>query len=82
MTAPASPVDPRPDVALDGLVEYRVDPVGPMARLQRVPVRWLRGEAEAGRVPCLKADRAILFDPDAVEQVLLERARQGQEARQ
>lgn len=46
-----------------------------MARRLRVPVRWLRSEAEAGRVPCLRAERAILFDPEAVERVLLERAR-------
>lgn len=52
--------------------------VGPMARRLRVPVKWLRQEAEAGRVPHLKADKAILFDPDTVENVLLERARQGQ----
>jgi hypothetical protein len=58
-------------------------PVGPMARRLRVPVRWLRSEAEAGRVPCLKAERAILFDPETVESVLLERARQtGKEATQ
>ena len=46
-----------------------------MARRLRVPVRWLRGEAEAGRVPHVKAERVLLFDPDTVEAVLLERAR-------
>jgi len=50
-------------------------PVGPMARFLRVPVKWLREEAEAGRVPCVKADKALLFDPATVERVLLERAR-------
>ncbi len=54
-------------------------PVGPMARLLRLPVRWLRQEAEAGRVPCLRADKALLFDPDTVERVLLERARETQQ---
>jgi len=48
-----------------------------MARLLRVPVRWLRMEAEAGRVPHIRADRAFLFDPDAVERVLLERAQES-----
>jgi hypothetical protein len=48
-----------------------------MARHLRVPLRWLRAEAEAGRVPHLKAGKVFLFDPDTVEQVLLERARQG-----
>lgn len=52
-------------------------PVGPMARVLRVPVRWLKDEAEAGRVPCLKAGNVYLFDPDAVEQALVDRARAG-----
>jgi len=42
-----------------------------------VPVKWLREEAEAGRIPHLKADKVFLFDPATVEAVLLERARQG-----
>ena len=49
-------------------------PIGPMARRLRVPVKWLRTEAEAGRVPHVKAERVYLFDPDAVERVLIERA--------
>ena len=49
-------------------------PVGPMARRLRVPVKWLRDEADAGRVPHLKAGKAVLFAPEAVEKALLERA--------
>ena len=52
-------------------------PVGPMARQLRVPVSWLRREAEAGRVPCLKADGRVLFNTKATEQALLERAGQS-----
>ena len=51
--------------------------VGQMARQLRVPVRWLRAEAEAERVPHLKAETVLLFEPGTVEQVLVERARQG-----
>ncbi len=51
-------------------------PLGPLARRLRVPAKWLREEALAGRVPHLKAGKVFLFDPDAVERVLLERARQ------
>ena len=51
-------------------------PVGPTARHLRVSVSWLRGEAEANRVPHLRAGDRFLFDLQAVEQVLLERARQ------
>ena len=54
----------------------RLLPTGPMARRLRVPVHWLRDEAEAGRVPSIKADRVFLFDPEAVESALVERARQ------
>ncbi|MFH1268867.1 MAG: DNA-binding protein [Planctomycetota bacterium] len=61
------------------ITQSRLLPVGPMARLLRVPVKWLRQEAEAGRVPCLKADKALLFDPDTVERVLLERAKATQQ---
>ena len=55
--------------------QSRLLPVGPKTRLLRVPVKWLWQEAEAGRVPCLKADMALLFDHDTVERVLLDRAR-------
>jgi hypothetical protein len=48
-----------------------------MARRLRVSVKWLRAEAEARRVPCLKADKVFLFDPDAVADALLKRAREG-----
>ena len=46
-----------------------------MAKRLRVPVRWLRDEAEAGRVPHLKAGSQFLFDFEAVERSLLKRAR-------
>jgi hypothetical protein len=45
-----------------------------MARAARVPVAWLRAEAEAGRVPCLRAGRSLLFHLDAVTEALAERA--------
>ena len=39
-----------------------------------VPIAWLKTEAEARRIPSLRAGRRLLFNPEAVEQVLLERA--------
>jgi hypothetical protein len=45
-----------------------------MARLVGVPAAWLRAEADAGRIPHLKAGKVLLFDPDTVERILLERA--------
>ncbi len=47
---------------------------GLMARHLRVPVGWLRDEADAGRGPALKAGTVYLFVPDAVERVLVKRA--------
>ena len=44
-----------------------------------VPVAWLRGEAQASRLPHLRIGRRMLFNPDAVERALLERAAQQSE---
>lgn len=48
-----------------------------MARTIGVPVHWLKREAEAGRIPHLRADRVYLFNPEVVRRVLLERAKRG-----
>jgi hypothetical protein len=40
-------------------------------------IAWLKAEAEAGRLPCFKAGRKLLFDAEAVEKTLLDRARQS-----
>jgi hypothetical protein len=50
-------------------------PLAAMARYLGVPPRWLRGQAEAGMLPHVKCDSALLFDPELVEKLLLERAR-------
>ena len=54
----------------------RILPLNIVARRLRVPTRWLRAEAEAGRIPCLHAGNQFLCDPDAVEAALLKRARE------
>ena len=55
-----------------------------VARRLRVPAKWLKDEAEAGRIPCLRANGRFLCDLAAVESALLERARQpvGKEGNQ
>lgn len=35
-----------------------------------LPVAWLKREAEAGRVPCIRAGRRRFFDPEAVRKSL------------
>lgn len=47
-----------------------------MARRLGVTARWLRAEAEAGRVPCLRAGTRFLFNPVAVQEALARRAGQ------
>jgi hypothetical protein len=51
-----------------------------MARRLGVTIAWLRAEADAERVPCLRADTRYLFSPEAVERVLAARAA-GREVR-
>lgn len=53
-------------------------PLGMMARILCVPAKWLRSEADAQRLPHLKAGSRLLFNPDAVEAALVARAK-GQE---
>jgi excisionase family DNA binding protein len=52
-----------------------LQPLSHAARFLNVPSTWLRAEAEAGRIPHLRAGRAFLFDLDLVEQLLIQRAR-------
>jgi hypothetical protein len=52
-------------------------PLAAMARLLGVSSKWLRAEAEAGRIPHLPAGNTILFDADLVERLLVERARRS-----
>ena len=54
-------------------------PIGLAARHLRVPVGWLRGEADAGRIPHLRAGRVILVDLELIRSVLLKRAQGGLE---
>ena len=46
-----------------------------MARRLGVEVAWLRAEAEAGRIPHVRAGRGMLFDPETVEQVISDHLR-------
>ena len=45
----------------------------------RLPRQWLRQEALAGRLPCLRVGRKLLFNLATVQTVLAERAATGQE---
>jgi len=61
-----------------GMNDNELLQAGPMARRMRVPVRWLKAEAEKGNIPCLNAGGVFLFHPEVVERILLERAGKGE----
>jgi len=44
------------------------------ARRLGVTARWLRAEADAGRVPCLRADSRYVFDLAALTRAIADRA--------
>jgi hypothetical protein len=47
-----------------------------------LPRAWLKAEALAGRLPCLRVGRnTLLFDPDAVRAALARRAALGEGVR-
>ena len=54
--------------------------INQVSRRLKLPVTWLRSEAEAGRLPCLKVGRRFLFSPEAVNRALLQRASTGEAA--
>jgi hypothetical protein len=45
-----------------------------LSRRLKLPARWVRREAEAGRLPCLKVGDTFLFSPRAVDEALLKQA--------
>jgi hypothetical protein len=49
-----------------------------LARRIGVPAAWLKREADAGRLPCLRAGSRYLFDRRVVERELLRRAAKPQ----
>jgi hypothetical protein len=55
-------------------------PLATAARWLRVPARWLREEIEAGRLPGLVADRAVLVHVPTIVEMLSDRAKAGEGA--
>ena len=46
------------------------------ARRLHIPAKWLKDEALARRVPCLRIGRLLLFNPMAVRSALAKQAKQ------
>lgn len=53
---------------------HKLSHISGLAARLRLPARWLKSEAIAGRIPCLRVGRRFLFNVDAVEQALAARA--------
>lgn len=41
-----------------------------LSRATSLPAAWLRREADAGRLPCIRAGRVRMFDPEIVKAAL------------
>ncbi len=48
-----------------------------LAERTGLPAAWLRREADAGRLPCIRAGRLRVFDLEAVLKALAERQKRG-----
>ncbi|MCH8854564.1 MAG: hypothetical protein IID41_18205, partial [Planctomycetes bacterium] len=51
-----------------------------LAKCLGISQRWLRKETDAGRIPFLLASRRLMFNPEAVERILIARAKEFAEA--
>ena len=49
-------------------------PLQELAQCLGLPAAWLKAEAEAGRIPSLRAGRRLAFNLRAVEEALIARA--------
>ena len=45
-----------------------------LSRRLGLPAAWIKAEADAGRIPSLRAGRRLMFNPDAVNSTLNDRA--------
>lgn len=59
---------------MDQVTETAFLPLAPAAVELGVPQKWLKNEADEGRIPCLRIGPRRLFNLAAVRKVLCERA--------
>ncbi|MHB1157674.1 MAG: hypothetical protein ACYC26_12675 [Phycisphaerales bacterium] len=64
---------------MDTATSELVNLSGLARRLRRFGLskQWLKAEAEAGRLPCMRIGRRLLFSIGAVEAALIRRAAEG-----
>ena len=56
----------------DNLIHVRV-----AARRYGLPIKWLKEQAKAGKIPALVADNQVLFDSEILSAWLAKRAKGG-----
>ena len=56
------------------LAQERLVDLHELVELLELPARWLKTEAEQGRIPSLKVNRAFMFNAIAVRDALFKRA--------
>lgn len=66
---------------MGGMNEKRLCNLLALSRQLGLPVSWLKAEARAGNIPCLRVGkRKLRFDVKAVERTLTRRAGKGGQA--
>jgi hypothetical protein len=55
-------------------MDAKLLPLNKLADSLGLPAAWLEREADAGRLPCIRAGKRRMFDPEAVLRALGERA--------
>ena len=65
-------------VYVEGMDDKIFIPLHALSRRLGLSAAWLKAEAEAGRIPSLRANRRLMFSPDEVERILIERAKAGE----
>jgi hypothetical protein len=68
------PQCPGYSVGMTISIQHRLLGLSGLAQELRLPRDWLRGEAIAGRLPCLRIGRRFLFDLEAVRCALAQQA--------
>lgn len=62
---------------LDPDLPPRPTGVAKASRALGVPIAWLKEEADAGRIPCLRAGKNYLFDLEILRAIIMDRVRSG-----
>jgi hypothetical protein len=60
-----------------GMSDTKLLTLNELAERTGLPAAWLKREADAARLPCIRAGRRRMFDPAAVMKALADRQESG-----